>query len=104
LSILGFYEVVQAAWSKPVNRTDIASVLSAKFKNLRYDLKYWSKNISNLSMLIDKCNIVIFYLDCLQEFRDLTVPEWNCRVVIITHLATLLRYKKIYWAKKVYYK
>ena len=71
----GFYEVVQAAWSKPVNRTDIASVLSAKFKNLRYDLKYWSKNISNLSLLIDKCNTVIFYLDCLQECRDLTVLE-----------------------------
>jgi len=36
----GFFDVVQAAWEKPVRRCDRASILSTKFKRLRYDLKY----------------------------------------------------------------
>ena len=96
----GFFEVVQAAWSKPINRTDIASVLSAKFKALSYDLKYWSKKLSNLSLLIDKCNKIIFFMDCLEECRDLTISEWNFRVVMKIHLSTLLKYKKLYWQKR----
>ena len=98
----GFFEVVQAAWSKPINRTDIASVLSAKFKALSYDLKYWSKKLSNLSLLIDKCNKIIFFMDCLEECRDLTISEWNFRVVMKIHLSTLLKYKKLYWQKKAH--
>ena len=35
-----FFEVVQAAWSKPIHKSDTASMLSAKFNCLCYDLKY----------------------------------------------------------------
>ena len=63
----GFFEVVQAAWAKPAPRLDIAATISAKFKSLRYDLEYWSKKISNLSMLIDRSNKVIYYMDSLEE-------------------------------------
>ena len=51
-------------------------------------------------MLIDKCNRVIFFMDCLEECRDLTVPEWNFRVILKVHLATLLKYKKFFFHKR----
>ena len=96
----GFFEIVQAAWSKPTRRTDSALTLSTKFKRLRYDLKYWSKKLSNLAMLIEKCNKMIFYMDSLEECRRLTDPEWNFRVIIKNHLSSLLKYRKIYWQKR----
>ena len=95
-----FFEVVQAAWSKQIQRSDPAAILSSKFKCLHYDLKYWSKKISNLSLLIEKCNKVILFMDCLEECRRLSDPEWNFRVIIKRQLATLLKYKKIYWQKR----
>jgi len=75
-------------------------VLSAKFKCLLYDLKYWSRKLSNLAMLIEKCNKVIFFMDSLEECRRLLDPEWNFRVIIKMHLATLLKYRKLYWQKR----
>jgi len=75
-------------------------VLSAKFKCLLYDLKYWSRKLSNLAMLIEKCNKVIFFMDSLEECRRLLDPEWNFRVIIKKHLATLLKYRKLYWQKR----
>ena len=39
-------------------------------------------------------------MDSLEECRDLLNPEWNFRVIIKRHLATLLKYKKIYWQKR----
>ena len=92
----GFIEVVQGAWDKPTHKQDIAAIISAKLKGLRYDLKHWSKRISNLTVLIDKCNKVIFYMDCLEDCRTLADPEWNFWIVIKKHPITLLKYKKIY--------
>ena len=66
---------MQSAWSGLVRRTDPAAILSAKFKDLRHDLKCLSKRLSNLTLLIDKCNKVIFFMDCVEDCRSLTDPE-----------------------------
>jgi hypothetical protein len=63
-------------------------------------LKLWSKNLSQLSALITVCNKVIFYLDSLEECRQLYLPEWNMRNIIKNQLQVLLRYKNIYWKKR----
>jgi hypothetical protein len=63
-------------------------------------LRLWSKNLSQLSALITVCNKVIFYLDSLEECRQLYLPEWNLRNIIKNQLQVLLRYKNIYWKKR----
>ena len=39
-------------------------------------------------------------MDSLEECRRLLDLEWNIRVIIKKHLATLLKYRKIYWQKR----
>jgi len=97
----GFFDVVKDAWSKPIrNNRDSALTLAGRLKNTRYNLKLWSRNLSNLSDLIDTCNKVVFFLDSLEDCRVLFVPEWNLRAIIKKQLQTLLRYKNIYWKKR----
>lgn len=97
----GFYEAVQNGWDKQVrNQRDSASVIADRLKNVRYSLKHWNKRLSNLNMLISNCNKVIFYLDCLEEYRPLWTHEWNFRNFIKTHMEQLLRYKNLYWKKR----
>lgn len=68
----GFYEAVQSGWNNTVrNQRDSASIIARKLKNVGYKLKYWSRSISNLSALIENCNCVILYMDCLEEARML---------------------------------
>lgn len=61
---------------------NIVSVLSAKFKKLRYDLKQWSRGISKLKVFIDNCNKVILFLDTVEEFKQLFNTEWNVRFIV----------------------
>lgn len=93
--------MVQQSWEKEVrNSRDATSVVAGKLKNLRHELKAWSMKLSNLKLLIDRCNKVIFFLDNLEECRHLYLPEWNLRMIIKRHLLTLLRYRNIYWRKR----
>lgn len=88
----GFLNTVRSSWEKPVgNMSNMVSVLSTKFKRLRYDLKQWSKGISNLKLLIANCNKVILYLDSVEEFRSLFNPEWNLRNLVKLQLNKLLK-------------
>ena len=69
-------------------------------KNLRYDLKAWSKNIYKLSILIQNCNQALLELDKLEDQRPLSLPEANFRHIIKTHLLKLLRFQNEYWRKR----
>ena len=71
-----------------------------KFKRLRAELKAWSRNLSNLSLLINNCNKVIGFLDSLEDRRLLYNTEINLRNLVKKHLRTLLHYKKEYWRKR----
>jgi hypothetical protein len=97
----GFLESVKSGWQKQVrNNRDAASIVCGKLKTTRYSLKSWSKNLSNLSRLINISDKVIFFLDALEECRPLFLPEWNLRVIIKKHLQNFLRYRNIYWKKR----
>jgi hypothetical protein len=69
-------------------------------KKLKANLKSWSKNLSNLSLLISNCNTTILFLDQLEDTRGLFNTEANLRVIIKGHLQTLLHYKNLYWRKR----
>lgn len=78
-----FYRTVQQSWDKPtVNLGNSMANLSAKFKRLRYDLKQWSKGLSNINLLIGNCNKVILYMDTVEQLRPLYNHEWNLRVIV----------------------
>jgi len=72
-----FLEVVQHGWSLPVPSTDMAKVITSKFKNLRRVLKAWQTHISILKDNISNVKLVLAFLEMLEEFRDLSVFEWN---------------------------
>lgn len=92
-----FSETVKQSWDKLVGRqSSSVSILLAKFKRLRYDLKQWSKSLSNVKLLIDNCNKVILYLDTVEEFRPLYNPEWNLRSLVKVKLGNLLKQQTQY--------
>jgi hypothetical protein len=95
-----FKEIVQNAWNIPVGYIDSAKRINAKFKNLRRALKMWAKNLPCLKDLIDKVNSVICLLDNLEEFRTLSLEEWNLRDILKAHVITLLQNHKAYWKQR----
>ena len=97
----GFLEAVQRGLAFAVrNQRDSASIVAGKIKNVRYELKVWSRKLSNLSRLIDNYNKVIFFLDDLEDHRVLQTLERNFRSLIKEHLQTLLKFKTEYWRKR----
>jgi hypothetical protein len=73
----------------------------AKFKNVRYDLKKWSKSsTSNLNRLITNCNEVILVIDKLEEQRSLFIQKNNLRSINKTQIDMLLKYKNSYWRQR----
>jgi hypothetical protein len=75
----GFLDVVSNAWNKQLVAASSAARMVAKFKNLKYDLKKWSRSISNIKSLINNCDEVIIVLDKLEEQRTLFLQESNIR-------------------------
>jgi hypothetical protein len=86
-----FMDIVTHGWNIPVHQTDKAKCLSAKFKNLRRVLKSWQSQLSNLKSNIANVKLILGLLDVLEEFRDLSVIEWNFRHLLQEKLANLLR-------------
>jgi hypothetical protein len=96
-----FYSTVQSSWNQPTGNPDsIISILSTKFKRVRYDLMQWSKGLSNLKVLISNCNKVILYLDIGEEFRALFNTEWNLRNIVKEQLNRLLNQQNLYWKQR----
>jgi hypothetical protein len=94
-----FYDVVQQHWSAPGHITDSAKILTAKFKNLRLALKLWKASLSNLKNVIDNVKIVLDFIQVIEEFRDLSIAEWNFKHFLQGKLQNLLKQQKIYWKK-----
>jgi hypothetical protein len=96
----GFMDVVRKAWELPTHKNNVSSVLAAKFKNLRYALKKWGKNLSHLKLLIEQCNKVILFFDNLEDSRDLSREEFNFRNIVKVHLKKLLGIQSDYWKNR----
>lgn len=87
-------------WISTPGPSDAARNISSKFKALGARLKHWSKNISNLRLLISNCNNVIRFLDMLEDRRGLYSPKANLRNVVKKQLQTWLHYKNLYRRKR----
>jgi len=96
----GFQEVVQHVWETTATKRDISLTLTAKFKHLRQALKHWTRATSNLKVLISNCNMVIFFMDWLEELRPLFSAEFLFRDIIKRHLQRLLLFQQLYWKKR----
>jgi hypothetical protein len=100
ISQAGFLELVDRVWKMHVRTKSSANALTEKFKNLRYELKKWGKNLSHIKFLIDKCNKVIQLFDQLEDERELSNPEFNFRNIVKSHLTKLLHIQSDYWKKR----
>jgi exonuclease III len=95
-----FLNVLQQGWDMGVQHPYSAKRISAKFKNLRKVFKEWKRKLPNLASAIRNSRDVIQFLDILEEFRDLTLDEWNLRNIISSHLQCLLHQQKLYWKQR----
>jgi mannosylglycoprotein endo-beta-mannosidase len=96
----GFFDCVKEVWGSPFPSGSSAAVLARKLKVLRYELNHWKLSLSGLKLLIDKCNLVILFLDNLEEDRLLSLPERNFRKIVHKHLQKLLKSQHNYWKKR----
>jgi hypothetical protein len=96
----GFFDCVKEVWGRSFPSGSSAAVLARKLKILRYELNHWKLSLSDLKLLIDKCNLVILFLDNLEEDRLLSLPEMNFRKIVQKHLQKLLKSQHNYWKKR----
>lgn len=60
----------------------------------------WQSHISSLKQNISNVKPVLSFLDMLEEFRDLSIIEWNFRELLRKKLNSLLRQQQIYWKQR----
>jgi exonuclease III len=91
----GFLQEVSKAWFSCSNPNGARNI-STKLKASRAALKSWNGTKSNLKILISHCNIIIGFLDELEEMRALFLLERNFRLIMQSHLQKLLHCQHIY--------
>ena len=91
-----FLNIVQHGWSLPTFQSDSGKVITVKFKNLRRVIRAWQSQLSNLKANIANVKLVLSFLGLLEEFRDLSLQEWNFRHILEQRLVSLLKQQKIY--------
>ena len=95
-----FMDVVRHGWSIPTQQSDVAKVISAKFKNLRRVLKAWQVQLSSLKGNIENVKLVLWLIQLVEFHRDLTIEEWNFKHILEDKLLSLLRQQRIYWKQR----
>ena len=92
----GFNEIVQDCWSRYYPQQDTAKLITAKFKNLRSKIREWQASLSSLKTNITNVKLCIQLLETLEEYRYLSLHEWNFRVILNDKLVVLLKHQKTY--------
>lgn len=95
-----FYNQVQQGWTSPFHYTDAAKTLTVKFKNLRGALKQWRQSLPSLQNIISNLKLLLTFVNFLEEFRDLSLVEWNFRNLLEDKLISLLKQQKAYWKQR----
>jgi hypothetical protein len=95
-----FNEVFLENWLPTSEGLDKAKSLTRKLKKLRAALKAWSSKFSNLKKTISNNSLALQFLDSLEEYRDLSIEEWNFKVVVRENLLALLEQQIIYWMQR----
>jgi hypothetical protein len=95
-----FMTVFQNSWTgQPILR-DKAKNLTAKFKYTRKILKEWQRSLPNIDKTVRQINLLIEFINIIQDHRDLSIEEWNFRELLQTKNADLLQIQKIYWKQR----
>lgn len=92
-----FMDVVSHGQSNPIQASDKAKIITEKFKNLRRKLRAWQAQISSLNNLISNVKLIMSFLELVEEYKDLSLMEWNFKEILKDKLQTLLHQQKIYW-------
>jgi len=95
-----FLPLVASVWNGQFQQSDPAKLLTAKFKALRSALRSWQAQLSNLKITIANVKLVISFLDIIEEWRDLSLQEWNFRNILHNKLSSLLHHQQIYWRQR----
>lgn len=77
-----FIQVAVNGWAAPDYVTVSAKRLTAKFKNRRKELRTWKKQLPKLQIAIEKIKLVMNFLETVELYIDLSLPEWNFRNII----------------------
>ena len=96
----GFLDCVSESWQIPSHKGHITAQIVHKLKRLRGDLKAWQTHKSGIKTLLLKSNRVVFVLDCLEELKPLTGPEFIIRKILKLHIEKLLHWQSLYWKKR----
>jgi hypothetical protein len=92
---------VQQGWHTSFQQVDAAKNVTAKFKSLRCALKQWKQNLSSLNKeIISNVKLVLTFVNFLEEFRDLSLVEWNFKRLLEDKLISLLKQQKAYWKQR----
>jgi hypothetical protein len=92
--------MLHEGWHCSANCEDLAKRVAAKLKNLRSKIRQWQKNIKSLASLISTTMLVLQFLDTLEEFRDLSIMEWNFRILVRRNIDLLLNLQNDYWKQR----
>lgn len=95
-----FIPILLQGWSLEQENLDSAKAIIAKFKNLRRLLKSWQSNFPSLASSIANVKAVLYLLDAIECFRDLSLFEWNFRDIISSKLISLLKQQRTYWKQR----
>jgi len=87
---------VQSGWQTYFNHSDAAKLVTAKFKNLRKVLKQWKMTLSNLKRNLENVKLILDFVNLLEDFMDLSLVEWNFRIILENKLISLLQQQKTY--------
>jgi hypothetical protein len=63
-------------------------------------LRTWHQQFSHLATTIPNTKALMHFIDTLEEFRDLSLAEWNFMHLLKQHLESLLHYQNIYWKQR----
>lgn len=95
-----FISVAVNGWNGPAHITDPAKVLTAKFKNLRKELKTWKASLPKLARAIEEIKLVLHFFETIEIIRDLSLLEWNFRNLVSEKLISLLKQQRTYWRQR----
>lgn len=74
--------MVEENWDHQTNQSDEATVINAKFKNLRRLFKNRQSNSVGLNFEIIGLKLVLNFCESVEEFSDLSLLEWNFRSIV----------------------
>lgn len=100
LEMSELWNIATHCWQQTAHAEDLIKCINMKFKTLWRVLRIWSKQSSNLRLIISNTNEVILFLDTLEKYRALSIQEWNASEILKDHLNLWLKRQHIYWKKK----